>query len=68
MQGWRGNQRLYSTLIHVAIRNGLLWLEENNQIQVAEQLISFGVTKGKIVLSFDSPKHRVVEGFATGES
>jgi hypothetical protein len=69
MQGWRGNQRLYGTLIHIAIRNDLVWLEENNtEIEVAEQLMGFGVPKDKIVLSFHPPTHRAVEGFATGET
>ena len=69
MQGWRGNQRLYGTLIHIAIRNGLIWLEENNtEIEVADQFLSFGVPKDKIVLSFHPPAHRSAEGFATGES
>lgn len=67
MSGWQGNQRLYGVLIHIAIRDGLVWLEEDNtKLEVAAQLVEYGIPKDKIVLGFYPPDHRTIEGFAHG--
>ena len=66
--GWRGSQRLYAVLIHVAIRGEFVWVEEDNtELEVANLLVEYGIPKERIVLGFHPPQQRTLEGFALGE-
>jgi hypothetical protein len=62
--GWDNDQRLYGILIHIAIRGEYLWLEtDDTKLDVAEQLVEYGVPKDKIILGYYPPSH-VIDGFA----
>jgi XisI protein len=56
-----------SNLIHIVIRGGYVWVEEDNtELEVAARLIEEGIPKDRIVLGFQAPI-RTLEGFASGQ-
>jgi hypothetical protein len=68
MVGWREMTRFHSVLIHIAIRGGLVWVEEDNtELEIARLLVELGIPKEHIVLGFHAPYKRPYTGFATGE-
>jgi XisI protein len=65
--GWRGLTRFHSILIDIAIRDGLVWLEEDNtELEIANLLVERGIPNEKIVLGFHAPYKRPYTGFAVG--
>ena len=65
--GWDGSKRVHSMLVHIAIRDGLVWLEEDRtDAEIAEQLIEQGIPRERIVLGFQAPYKRGLHGFAVG--
>jgi XisI protein len=66
--GWDETKRIHTTLVHLVIRNNLIWLEEDRtDAEIAEQLMREGIPKERIVLGFQAPYKRPYTGFATGE-
>jgi XisI protein len=66
--GWQGLKRLNAILIHIVIRDGYVWVEEDNtELEVAARLIEEGIPKDRIVLGFQAPYKRTLEGFASGQ-
>lgn len=67
--GWDEKKRVHTMLVHIAIRDGLIWLEEDlTDAEIAEQLIEHGIPRDRIVLGFQAPYKRGMYGFATGEA
>jgi hypothetical protein len=66
--GWKGKTRYHSVLVHIAIRNNLIWIEEDNtELEIANLLVERGVPKERIVLGYHAMYMRPYTGFATGE-
>ena len=57
--GWKGTRRVHHTLIHIDIKDGKVWLQQNatNQ-EVAEELIEMGIPRDRVVLGFVLPQSR----------
>jgi hypothetical protein len=63
--GWERDERIYSIPIHFSIKNGKIWLEQNNTDRlVAEELVEAGVPREDIVLAIHPPYVRPHTGFA----
>ncbi len=63
--GWDGHHHVDSTLVHVDIRDGKLWIQQDQtEDGVAPDLVAAGVPRDRIVLAFKSPARRVVTGYA----
>jgi hypothetical protein len=63
--GWEGEKRTYSTVIHVDIKNGKIWMQRAfTEEGVASQLLELGVPKTDIVLGFKAPYIRKFTDFA----
>ncbi len=53
MLGWEGYNRLDAPVIHIRLKDGKVWLEEDNtDALIAEQLVEAGIPKEEIVLAF----------------
>ncbi len=67
MTGWDGSTRVHSILVHIVIRDNLVWLEEDlTDADIAEQLVQAGIARDRIVLGFQAPYKRGMYGFAQG--
>ncbi|HLO86023.1 MAG TPA: XisI protein [Nostocaceae cyanobacterium] len=63
--GWDGHRRVYGCVLHLDIKNGKIWIEQNTtEMRVAEELIKRGVSKEDIVLGFQSPELRQYTDYA----
>jgi hypothetical protein len=66
--GWEGMQRIFAVLVHLELRQNLIWVECNNvEPSVVDVLLEKGVPKEQIVLGFQAPYKRATSGFAIGE-
>ncbi|NJK44676.1 MAG: XisI protein [Pleurocapsa sp. SU_196_0] len=66
--GWRGMKRVFGIIVHIDIKDELVWVQEDNtDYGVAEALVRNGIPKERIVLGFHAPYKREYTGFATGE-
>ena len=65
--GWRGEHRIYGVVMHFDLTpQGKIWIQQNStELNLAEQLLEFGVARDDIVLGFQSPYKRPLTGFAT---
>jgi hypothetical protein len=42
--GWQGQQRFYSVLMHLDIKNGKIWIQRNETDElIAQELLAMGV-------------------------
>jgi hypothetical protein len=63
--GWDGPRRVHSTLIHIRLRDGKVWIEaDGTEEGVAPSLQARGVAKHDIVLAFYSETKRQYTEFA----
>lgn len=63
--GWEGAHHVHSTLVHVDLVEGKLWIQHDQTEQgVAPELVAAGVAPEHIVLGFKSPARRAVTGYA----
>ena len=52
-EGWDGYKRIHSLWVHVELRDGLFWIQEDGtQEGIANDLIAAGVPEDRIVLAF----------------
>ncbi|MEA5593291.1 XisI protein [Rivularia sp. UHCC 0363] len=57
--GWDGLRRVYGCVLHLDIKEGKIWIEQNmTEMRVAQELVDLGVAKGDIVLGFQAPQMR----------
>lgn len=57
--GWKGATRIYSCIVHLDIRDGKVWLQQNLTDQdPAEDLVEMGVAREDIVLGLQPPYKR----------
>jgi hypothetical protein len=63
--GWQNGRRVRGTTLHVRIKNGKFWIEDDmTEEGIANQLIEAGVPKEDIVLAFQPPEVRPHTEFA----
>ncbi len=63
--GWAQGRRVRSTVIHVRLRGGKVWIEEDwTEDGVATELLKAGVPNEDIVLAFHPPEMRRFTEFA----
>ncbi len=64
--GWDGHRRVYGCVLHLAIKGGKIWIEQNmTEMRVAQVLIEQGVGKEEIVLGFQAPEMRPYTEYAS---
>ena len=69
--GWRGEERLFNTVIHVDIKrddknSGKVWIQYNaTEFSIAELLLERGLLKSDIVLGLQPPYKRPYTGYAS---
>jgi hypothetical protein len=63
--GWQGSWRMHGSVIHVRLRDGKIWIEEDGTEEgFASKLLEAGVSKDEIVLAFHAPWERQYTEFA----
>ncbi|MDM8527344.1 XisI protein [Anaerolineales bacterium HSG24] len=63
--GWWTEGRVHGTTVHVRLRKGKFWIEEDwLEDGITTDLLEAGVPKEDIVLAFHSPKKRAWTEFA----
>lgn len=63
--GWDGRHHVHSTLAHVDVIDGKLWIQhDQTETGVAPDLVESGVPADRIVLAFKSPARRAATGYA----
>lgn len=61
--GWAPSRRIKYTDLHLAIRNGKIWIEEDmTEDGIANELLDRGVPRTDIVLGFQPPLHPTPHG------
>ena len=63
--GWDGYRRVYGCILHLDIKDGKVWVEQNmTEMRVAQELVERGVSKEDIVLGFQAPEMRQYTDYA----
>lgn len=63
--GWDGYRRVYGCVLHLDIKEGKIWVQQNmTEMRVAQELMDRGVKKEDIVLGFQAPEMREYTGYA----
>jgi hypothetical protein len=62
--GWHKKEREYGCLIHIDIRDGKIWIQQDGtEAGVANELTELGVPKEDIILAYHPPYKRQYSGF-----
>jgi hypothetical protein len=65
--GWENKHRVYGCSIHIDIKDEKIWIQQNRtEIDIAQELVTLGVSKQDIVIGFHSPTMRKFTEFAVG--
>lgn len=65
--GWRREKRVFGCVIHIEIREGKIWIQQDGtEAGIANELIEVGVPNSDIVLGYRSPYMRKFTELATG--
>ncbi|MFN4255136.1 MAG: XisI protein [Saprospiraceae bacterium] len=63
--GWENGRRVFFCILHLDIKNGKIWLQENStDYDIVEDLIEKGVPKSDIVIGFHPADVRQLTEFA----
>jgi len=63
--GWDGQRRVHGCVLHLDIKKGKIWVEQNmTEMRIAQELVTRGVAKEDIVLGFIAPEMREYTGYA----
>jgi hypothetical protein len=63
--GWEKSQRIYGTLLHLAILNDRIWIQQDGTEEgIAEELVAAGIPEKQIVLAYKSEERRRLTRFA----
>jgi hypothetical protein len=63
--GWDGYRRVYGCILHLDIKGGKIWIEQNmTEMRIAQKLVEKGVEKENIVLGFQAPEMREYTDYA----
>jgi len=64
--GWEGEKRINYSVFHFDIKDGKIWVQENNtDIELDKDLEEMGISKKEIVVGFHYPKMREYSDYAT---
>ncbi len=64
-EGWNGEERTHSCLVHIEIINNKVWIQKDSIEQgIATALEQAGIPKSEIVLGFHPPDVRAFTGYA----
>jgi predicted acetyltransferase len=62
---WDGDRRVYGCVLHLDIKKGKTWIEQNmTEMRVAQELQERGVGKEDIMLGFQTPGMRTYTDYA----
>ena len=62
--GWDGYRRVYGCVLHLDIKDGKIWIEQNmTEMRIAQELVDSGINKEDIVLGFQAPEMRQYTGY-----
>mgnify|MGYP001082135958 CR=1 FL=1 len=62
--GWDGHRRVYGCVLHLDIKEGKIWIEQNmTEMRVGQELVERGVPKDDIILGFQAPQMREYTGY-----
>jgi hypothetical protein len=65
--GWQGSDRIYRCVMHLDIKDGKIWLQQNlTDRNPAEELVEMGVPKKDIVLGLQMPSKRIYTDYGVG--
>ena len=65
--GWMKFRRLYGPMIDVGIKNGKIWIyEDNTEEGIPDELVAKGIPPQQIVLGWQPEYKRDLTGFAVG--
>ncbi|MCW6038716.1 XisI protein [Spirulina subsalsa FACHB-351] len=57
--GWQELNRIYRTIIHLDIKDGKIWLQQNlTEFNPAEELVAMGIPRSDIILGLHPPYKR----------
>lgn len=57
--GWEQKRRVHSCIFHFDIKDGKIWLQENNtDIDIGDELEEMGISRQEIVVGFHYPSLR----------
>jgi hypothetical protein len=63
--GWRDDRRIHSSLIHIDIINGKVWIQrDGTEHGIANDLVRAGIPKDQIILGFRPPEVRPYTEYA----
>jgi XisI protein len=63
--GWNGKYRIHGSVLHIDIRNEKVWIQQDGTEEgIAEELVSAGIPRERIVLGFKPPEIRQHTDFA----
>ncbi len=63
--GWEGSKRIHHCIFHFDIKDGKIWLQENNtDIEVDQELEEMGISKKEMVIGFHHPSMREYSDYA----
>jgi XisI protein len=63
--GWRKSHRIHDCIFHFDIKDGKIWLQENNtDLEIDEELEEMGISKDEIVVGFHHPSMRKYSDYA----
>jgi XisI protein len=63
--GWDKEKRVHHCIFHFDIKDGKIWLQENNtDIEVDEEFVNLGISKKEIVVGFHYPSMREYSDYA----
>jgi XisI protein len=65
ISGWSGRKQVFLVVFHFAIKNGKIWLHQNNtDYNIIDDIEACGVPKQDIVLAVHSPEMRQFTDYA----
>lgn len=63
--GWDQPGRVHAVILHLALRNGKVWVEVDGiEEGITQELLAAGIPKSDIVLAFYRPERRKLTEFA----
>lgn len=66
-QGWRGQERVYWVVMHLDLRNGKIWIQQNQtEMDIEAELMALGVPQADIVRGMIPAEYRALAGLPEG--
>lgn len=63
--GWDNDRRVNHCIFHFDIKDGKIWIQENNtDIEIDEELAEMGISKKELVIGFHHPSMREYSDYA----